>query len=40
MSSSEWLVVFGGIAAIVWINWYFFLAQRSAMTGNGKKEGK
>jgi hypothetical protein len=33
-------VVVGGIAAIAWVNWYFFLAQRSAVTGDGKKEEK
>ncbi|MEX5215414.1 MAG: hypothetical protein NW703_14765 [Nitrospiraceae bacterium] len=27
MSAIEWLVVIGGVAAIAWINWYFFLAQ-------------
>ena len=30
MSGTEWLVVIGGIAAIGWVNWYFFLAQGSA----------
>lgn len=30
MSAVEWAVLFGGIAAIAWVNWYFFLAQRSA----------
>lgn len=30
MSTTEWIVVVGGIAAIVWVNWYFFLAERSA----------
>jgi plastocyanin domain-containing protein len=29
MSTTDWLVVFGGIAAIVWVNWYFFLAGRT-----------
>lgn len=28
MSATEWLVVVGGIAAIAWVNWYFFLAER------------
>lgn len=28
MTGTEWLVVIGGAAAIVWVNWYFFLAQR------------
>ena len=30
MSGTEWLVVAGGVAAIAWVNWYFFLAQRAA----------
>jgi plastocyanin domain-containing protein len=25
-----WLVVIAGIAAILWVNWYFFVAGRSA----------
>ena len=29
MSASDWLVALGGLGAIVWVNWYFFLAQRS-----------
>ena len=32
MSGIDWLVVTGGIAAIAWVNWYFFLAKRSAVT--------
>jgi hypothetical protein len=28
MSGTEWMVVIAGIAAIVWVNWYFFLAER------------
>ena len=30
MDASEILVVLGGLAAIAWVNWYFFLAGRSA----------
>ena len=26
MNGTEWAVVLGGAAAIVWVNWYFFLA--------------
>ncbi len=26
----EWTVVIAGVAAIGWVNWYFFLAGRSA----------
>jgi plastocyanin domain-containing protein len=32
MTGTEWLVVLGGAAAIAWVNWYFFLAQRSTAT--------
>ena len=28
MTATDWMVVVGGIAAIVWVNWYFFLAER------------
>ena len=28
MTSSEWVVLAGGIAAILWVNWYFFMARR------------
>jgi plastocyanin domain-containing protein len=31
MSSAEWLVLFAGLAAIAWVNWYFFFAERSAV---------
>jgi plastocyanin domain-containing protein len=30
MSTSQLLVLLGGLAAILWVNWYFFLARRSA----------
>jgi plastocyanin domain-containing protein len=30
MSIMEWIVIISGLAAIVWINWYFFVAQGSA----------
>lgn len=30
MSGIEWLVLLGGLAAIAWVNWYFFLAESSA----------
>jgi plastocyanin domain-containing protein len=29
ITGTEWLVVLGGIAAIAWVNWYFFVAGRS-----------
>jgi plastocyanin domain-containing protein len=28
MSTMEWMVIIGGLAAILWINWYFFLARQ------------
>ena len=39
MSGIEWLVVIGGVAAIAWVNWYFFLAEgRGAPTAKGRGE--
>lgn len=32
MGGAEWAVVFAGVAAIVWINWYFFAAKRTSTT--------
>ena len=32
MSATDWLVVLGGLAAIAWVNWYFFLAGGSVAT--------
>ena len=29
MTGTEWAVLVGGAAAIAWVNWYFFLAERS-----------
>jgi hypothetical protein len=28
VNASEWLVLAAGIAAIAWVNWYFFFAER------------
>ena len=44
MSGSEWLVIVAGVAAIVWVNWYFFVAGRApafaaaAVGGSGPLE--
>ena len=42
MSITDWLVVTAAIAAILWVNWYFFVAgrgaARAATTGNGVQE--
>jgi len=32
MNATDWLVVLGGMAAIGWVNWYFFVAGRSVAT--------
>jgi plastocyanin domain-containing protein len=37
MSTADWIVVFGGVAAIAWVNWYFFLAERSVTTVVGTR---
>lgn len=31
MSGTDWFVLAAGIAAIAWINWYFFVAQRPSV---------
>ena len=31
MHSTDWVVLFAGVAAIAWVNWYFFFAQRSSV---------
>jgi plastocyanin domain-containing protein len=42
MSGIEWVVVAAGIAAIAWVNWYFFLshgpAARAAAGAGGVQE--
>ncbi len=30
MTASDWIVILAGIAAIAWVNWWFFLARRPA----------
>ncbi len=32
MTPAEWLVLLGGLTAIAWVNWYFFFAERGAVT--------
>jgi plastocyanin domain-containing protein len=32
MNATDWLAVLGGLAAIAWVNWYFFLAGRPVAT--------
>lgn len=28
MSGTDWLVIAGGVGAAMWVNWYFFMAER------------
>ncbi len=28
MLALDWIIIAGGIAAIVWVNWYFLFAER------------
>ena len=32
ITTGEWLVILAGLAAIAWVNWYFFLAGRGEAT--------
>ena len=41
MSTADWVVLIAGVAAIVWVNWYFFIAERrsaSAASVGGSQE--
>ena len=38
MNITDWIAIAGGLAAIAWVNWYFFLAEHSsasAIVGSG-----
>jgi plastocyanin domain-containing protein len=39
MSVNEWLVMAGGLAAIVWVNWYFLVAGRKRVAVPGRSGG-
>jgi plastocyanin domain-containing protein len=39
MSSIDWMVIAAGVAAIGWVNWYFFLAERGAVTASAAEGG-
>lgn len=39
LQGNEWLVVAAGTAAIAWVNWYFFVAQRTAVAAMGPAAG-
>jgi hypothetical protein len=31
MTPVDWVVLAAGVAAIAWVNWYFFLAERRSV---------
>ena len=42
MTAIDWVVLAAGLGAILWVNWYFFLAERGAAvaaTATGGAEG-
>ena len=39
LSATEWSVIVGGIAAIAWVNWYFFFAERLSAPATATAEG-
>jgi plastocyanin domain-containing protein len=40
MSPSDWLVITGSLAAIGWVNWYFFVAGRTTARASASAEGR
>ena len=39
MSGTEWMVLIAGVAAIAWVNWYFFFAERSTASATTSASG-
>jgi plastocyanin domain-containing protein len=39
MTTTEWIVVFAGLGAIAWVNWYFFVASREPVTVASTSQG-
>jgi len=39
MTGTDWAVILGGLAAITWVNWYFFIAARVPAPAAGGLEG-
>ena len=37
MTTTEWIVLAAGLAAIAWVNWYFFLAGRAPASVQGSE---
>ena len=34
MNAADWVVIAGGLAAIAWVNWHFFFAERGSATAS------
>jgi plastocyanin domain-containing protein len=39
MTAIDWLVIAGGVGAVAWVNWYFFLAGRTPAVAAGAGSG-
>jgi len=39
LTPDQLVVLVGGLAAIAWVNWYFFLARRSAVSATSDRSG-
>ena len=37
MTGTDWFAIAGGLAAIAWVNWYFFLAARAGARAAGSE---
>ena len=39
MDAIDWIVIAAGVAAVAWVNWYFFLAERGAAVASAAAGG-
>jgi plastocyanin domain-containing protein len=40
MTVTDWLVITAGLAVVLWVNWYFFLGERTAATASADASGR
>jgi plastocyanin domain-containing protein len=40
ITAVDWTVIVGGVAAIVWVNWYFFFAERATAVATASADSK
>ena len=38
ITAVDWTVILGGVAAILWVNWYFFIAERATAGATASAE--